>query len=154
MIRYGIMLTAIQLSRCVQYRLNPGVFKIPVLDRWVVVVCRPDLIMDVKLAPENLLSFHDAAFDVRSFDVIYTMFSPSYQILEGRYTLGSSVFKDPYHFNIIQGPLTRNIGKRYSAMFKEAVFALAQEIPIVHDGALRSSIHILLTLGQPDACIV
>ena len=39
-------------------------FRIPTFDRWVVYITSPDMLQDMKAAPEDVLSFDEASAEV------------------------------------------------------------------------------------------
>jgi hypothetical protein len=51
-----------------------GVFKVAALDKWILVVSGPQLIDELRKAPEDALSFDSAVTDVRSSSFL----SPSF----------------------------------------------------------------------------
>ena len=47
-----------------------GVFKVPAIDRWIVVVSGPELIDELRKMPDEMVSFELATGGVRTF-IIY-----------------------------------------------------------------------------------
>lgn len=45
-------------------------FKIPTLDKWMVIVNTPELIEEIQKAPDHVLSFEAAVDDVRIFTIL------------------------------------------------------------------------------------
>ncbi|KAG6865152.1 hypothetical protein C0991_004835 [Blastosporella zonata] len=87
-----------------------GVFKIPHLNRWTVVVNGEKYIEEYRKAPENVLSFHDAVEEIAL-------------------TLGPTVGTNPYHIPIIRTQLTRNIPAVLPGLHEELVVAYETTIP-------------------------
>lgn len=52
-------------------------FKIPMIDHWEVVVSKPELIDEVRKAPDDKLSFYAAVDEV---GLLTSFFSPSYEL--------------------------------------------------------------------------
>lgn len=45
-------------------------FKVPMMDRWVVVVTGSTLVDELQRFPDDQASFHEAAMDVSTFEII------------------------------------------------------------------------------------
>ncbi|ESK95651.1 cytochrome p450 [Moniliophthora roreri MCA 2997] len=93
------------------------VFKIPLVDRWHILVSGASLVDDLKKAPEDVLSFQEGANVTVQTD----------------HTFGTSIRQDPYHISVIQGSLTRNLGDKILDLRKEAVASFGDEIPITEE---------------------
>ncbi|KAF8075266.1 cytochrome P450 [Lyophyllum atratum] len=91
-----------------------GIFKIPNLGKWLVVVNGNKYIEDIRKAPEDVLSFHDSVEEQ----------------LQVPYTLGASVSQDPYHIPIVRTLLTRNLPALFPAVYEEVVAAFNDVIPL------------------------
>ncbi|KAK7031683.1 cytochrome P450 monooxygenase 51 [Favolaschia claudopus] len=88
-------------------------FRIPIVDRWSVLVSGKQLIEDIANAREEELSFHKS----------------TNEFLQTRYTLGRGCERDPYHPAVIRTSLTRNVGQRFPDLRDEIVCSLADLIP-------------------------
>ncbi|KAI3621172.1 cytochrome p450 [Moniliophthora roreri] len=97
------------------------VFKIPLVDRWHILVSGASLVDDLKKAPEDVLSFQEGANVTVQTD----------------HTFGTSIRQDPYHISVIQGSLTRNLGDKILDLRKEAVASFGDEIPITEGNLYR-----------------
>lgn len=60
-------------SEALQYK--EGVFKIPLTDRWLVVVSGPKLVEELRKLPDDKMSFLDAIADVCPFFYYYLVTS-------------------------------------------------------------------------------
>jgi hypothetical protein len=52
--------------------------------------------------------------------------------------VGREVTDNPYHINIVRGPLTRNLANQFEDIRDEMVLAVNDMIPLQKDGALLS----------------
>ncbi|KAH8113854.1 cytochrome P450 [Phellopilus nigrolimitatus] len=94
-------------------KYNLGTFKIPVLERWIVIVSKPELVEEIRKAPDDKFSFTEAAHD----------------IIAARWTIGSNVALHSYHFSIIRSQLTRHLGSLFDDVRDEIMHAFADNIP-------------------------
>lgn len=85
-------------------------FKVPDINRWIVIVSRPNMIDELRNAPDDVLSFTAATNDVVSVD--YTL----------RLNNASARHND-YHMPIIRTRLTRNLGNLFPVIHDEIVAA-------------------------------
>ncbi|KAI5118159.1 hypothetical protein M0805_005781 [Coniferiporia weirii] len=105
-------------------KYNSRTFKIPELGRWMVIVSSPELVEEVRRAPDDKLSFVEAVEDT----------------LAAKYTLGELLVKSQYHIPIVRSQLTRNIVNIFDQITDEVVCAFEDGIPtkgdewIVRDG--------------------
>ncbi|KAI0640041.1 cytochrome P450 [Trametes polyzona] len=90
-----------------------SVFKVPLLDQWVVVVSGPKMVDELRRRPDDELSFTESVAD-------------SMQI---RYTLGPDTEDDPYHVDIIKEKLTRSVPAILPDVIDELNAAVPQHIP-------------------------
>ncbi|KAF4619932.1 hypothetical protein D9613_004667 [Agrocybe pediades] len=95
------------------YKYPDGVWKLPMLDEWLVVANGRDRVEDIRKAPENHLS------GIRSNPVFY----------QWDHTLGTAVSDNAYHINIVRGPLTRNLANQFDDARDEMILALNDMIP-------------------------
>ncbi|ESK85449.1 cytochrome p450 [Moniliophthora roreri MCA 2997] len=92
-------------------------FKIPMYDYWQVIVTSPQLLDELRKAPDDVLSFPDAT-------------NASLQI---EHTFGPEIHYDPYHTTVIKGALTRNIGNKFPEVRDEIAEAFSDEVPLTDD---------------------
>ncbi|KAJ3712730.1 cytochrome P450 [Lentinula raphanica] len=96
------------------YQKYPNrIFKIPQMDRWVIIASGRELIEDLMKAPDNELSMIDAAAET----------------LQLEYTMSKEVVIHPYHVAIVRTPLTRHIATRFAEVRDEIVSTFAHHIP-------------------------
>ncbi|KAK7049977.1 hypothetical protein VNI00_005408 [Paramarasmius palmivorus] len=98
------------------------VFKIPTLTSWEVVVTSPQLVDDLRKAPDDALNFFEAVNDSIAME----------------YTMGEPIHRDPYHINIVRGKLTKNLGVKFDDVRDEIVTAFADEMPATSEWTKRS----------------
>ncbi|KAH8113856.1 cytochrome P450 [Phellopilus nigrolimitatus] len=87
-------------------------FKVPELTRWLVVVNTPELVEEIRRAPDDRLSFLDATDEG----------------LATTYTLGELVVKNQYHIPVVRTQLTRNIGVLFDDVRDEVERAFEDNI--------------------------
>ncbi|KAK0202999.1 cytochrome P450 [Desarmillaria ectypa] len=96
------------------HRMYGSVFKVPLLDRWTVVVSGAEKINDIrKASPEELASI----VMVEDMD----------------YTFGRFLRLDPYHLDVVRVALTRNIGTCFADVQDEIKAAFKDHIPMTED---------------------
>ncbi|KAH9975536.1 cytochrome P450 [Lactifluus volemus] len=84
-------------------KTRPGLFKIPFFRRWVVLAAGPELIEDMRRAPDNVLN----------------MIEPVFEDLQANYTFKLLNLDDSYHADIIRSKLTRNIANTFKQVHEE-----------------------------------
>ncbi|CAL1693826.1 unnamed protein product [Somion occarium] len=94
-----------------------GIFKIAMLDRWLVVVSGPKLVEELRKLPDEQVSFLEAAQD----------------LVQMKYTFGHEVHDDPIHVEIIRAHLTRHIASIFPDVRDEIVSAFNDHIPATSD---------------------
>ncbi|PBK82189.1 cytochrome P450 [Armillaria gallica] len=92
-------------------------FKVPLLDKWMVVVSGPEKINDIRKSSTDQLSFMDANVDQLQTD----------------YTVSRSISADPYHVEVIRGAFTRNIAACFADVQDEIRAAFSDHIPMTED---------------------
>ncbi|KAJ7204783.1 cytochrome P450 [Mycena pura] len=95
-------------------------FKIPLANRWLVILSGRMSIDDIRKAPDGSLSLPEG----------------TNSMLHIEYTLGHDQFHDPYHNGVVRTALTRNIGVRFPDIRDEVVAALKDLIPAKSDGIM------------------
>ncbi|KAH9895713.1 cytochrome P450 [Cubamyces lactineus] len=98
-----------------------SVFKVAMLDQWLVVICGPKLVEDVRKRPDQELSFHEAAAE----------------FIQIEYTVGHEAHSDPYHIDIVREKLTRNLPTVLPEIMDELAVAMHEYIPAKEDGRNR-----------------
>ncbi|PSS38083.1 hypothetical protein PHLCEN_2v63 [Hermanssonia centrifuga] len=94
-----------------------GTFKIPKFNEWHLVITGPQLIDELRKAPDDQLSFEEAV----------------QKTLHTEWTLGRSLNHNRYHIPLVRGPLTRNIGALFPEIRDEIVAAFGDVIPVADD---------------------
>ncbi|KAF8637691.1 hypothetical protein AX16_010766 [Volvariella volvacea WC 439] len=95
-------------------KFNGSPFRVPMIQKWMVVVSTPQLIDEFRKAPDDVLSFHEAAAE-------------SLQI---EHTMGPEVRRNQYHELSIRTPLTRNLAARFPDLYDEIKLAFSEFIPL------------------------
>ncbi|KAK0460651.1 cytochrome P450 [Desarmillaria tabescens] len=95
-------------------RMCGSIFKVPLLDRWTIVVSGADKINDLRKASVEQLSSIGMSEDMD-------------------YAFGSFIRLDPFHVDIVRGPLTCNIGACFADVQDEIKAAFKDYIPITED---------------------
>ncbi|KAI0668027.1 cytochrome P450 [Trametes maxima] len=96
------------------YRKYHGsVFKVPLQDKWTVVVSGPKLVDDLRRRPDEELSFTAAVAE----------------IIQIKHTVGSGPVEDPYHVDIVREKLTRALPVVLPDVIDELRLAVQEFIP-------------------------
>ncbi|PCH34303.1 cytochrome P450 [Wolfiporia cocos MD-104 SS10] len=104
-------------------------FRIPMFDRWVVVVCGAAMAEELRKVPDDEMSFLQAAEE----------------LVQTKYTIAEDVIHHPIHIPVIRGPLTRNIAALIPDMFDEISFATDELIPTRGDEWVTISAYSTMT---------
>ncbi|KAI9465137.1 cytochrome P450 [Lactarius psammicola] len=94
-----------------------GLFKIATFRRWIVLASGPELIEDIRKAPDDVLSLAARAKEFFQFE--YTM-----DLLE---------LDNQYHADVIRSKLTRNIAVTFNEVREELIRSLDASIPVHGD---------------------
>ncbi|KAF8897198.1 cytochrome P450 [Infundibulicybe gibba] len=89
-------------------------FRVPTLSKWVIVVSGPDMLDDIRRAPDDQLSFREAISETFHID----------------YTMGPEIHHDPYHVATVRTPLTRNLAIRFTDIQEEIAAAFNDVVPV------------------------
>ncbi|KAF8994662.1 cytochrome P450 [Cyathus striatus] len=97
-------------------RFNGAPFKIPMLDRWIVIFYGEKYANEFKKAPDDALSITMAINET----------------LQVPYTMGSEVVTNPYHLPLIRVQLTRNLDNIFPELHEEVVDSFNDILPPTH----------------------
>ncbi|KAN0126095.1 cytochrome P450 [Lactarius tabidus] len=97
-------------------KMERGLFKIATFQRWMVLASSPELIEDVRKAPEDILCST----------------APRTELLQPEYTLGLGVEND-CHTDLIRTKLTRNVAVTFQEVRDELIRTLDVSIPVHGD---------------------
>uniref|UniRef100_A0A0W0FRT6 Cytochrome p450 n=1 Tax=Moniliophthora roreri TaxID=221103 RepID=A0A0W0FRT6_MONRR len=111
-------------------RYPNSAFKVPFLDRWVVVISGKEMIEDLRKATDEQLSLRAALAETFHTNLIF----------------GSEVNKVPYHLEVIQNTLTRSIGLKAPDVYDEMVAAFNDEIPETTEWTKVPTLHKVLNI--------
>ena len=112
-----------------------GLFKIATLRKWLVVVSSPELIEDVRKAPDDALSLLAYAEDVYILPRIFDSYSHRYfQLFQSKHTMDMLDPSNHYHTDVVRMKLTRNIADIFKDVHDELVMSLEASIPVHGDG--------------------
>ncbi|KAK0452675.1 cytochrome P450 [Armillaria borealis] len=89
-------------------------FKVPLIDKWMVVVSGAEKVDDIRKSSLEQLSSLDAIID----------------LLQMNHTMGYSLCVDPYHAEVVRGALTRNIAICFADVHDEMKAAFEDNIPM------------------------
>ncbi|KAK0457764.1 cytochrome P450 [Desarmillaria tabescens] len=88
-------------------KFSNRVFKIAHLNRWMVVVASPELIEDLRRAPEDVLSFQEGVSEV----------------LQIPFTVGEAISRNPYHTPIVRNHITKTLASMFPEIHDEVAAA-------------------------------
>jgi hypothetical protein len=94
-----------------------GLFKIARFRRWMVLASSPELIEDIRKAPDHVLSLNAALREV----------------LQPAHTLDLLELDNDYHTDLIRSKLTRNVAETFNEVHDELVRSLDASIPVHGD---------------------
>ncbi|KAF9244527.1 cytochrome P450 [Melanogaster broomeanus] len=89
-------------------------FRVPMMDRWTVVVTGPQLIEELRKIPDAILSFDHAMQD----------------LLQVKYTFGVDAQTKPYHLTAVQGHLKRKLGNLFPELHDEICRSFEEMLPL------------------------
>ncbi|KAK7686505.1 hypothetical protein QCA50_010103 [Cerrena zonata] len=98
-------------------RFKGGVFKVAMLDRWLIIISGPDLIEEVRKLPDEQVSFAEAV------DEFFQL----------RHTFGRDITSTHLHVDVIRNQLTRNISTIFEDFRDEIVAVFDDLIPATQD---------------------
>ncbi|OSD03318.1 cytochrome P450 [Trametes coccinea BRFM310] len=101
-----------------------SVFKVPLIEQWVLIVSGPKMVDELRRRPDEELSFAEGVED-------------SMQI---RHTFGPETDEDPYHVDIIREKLTRSVPAILPDVIDELTLAVPEHIPAKSDEWLEVAI--------------
>jgi len=105
-------------------KTKPGIFKIAFFKRWAVIASGPELIEDVRKAPDDILSIDE----------------PLRELIQSDYTLRFLDMNSIYHRGVVRSKLTRDIAATFDQVQDELPGALRDCIPDVGDEWVKVSI--------------
>ncbi|KAF9486888.1 cytochrome P450 [Pleurotus eryngii] len=94
-------------------KYKSAIFRIPMVDKWAVIVSDSKSIDDIRQARDEDLSFYDATNDG----------------LQIEYILGRDVADNHYHIEVVRSALTRSLVARFGDIRDEIVAAFNDNIP-------------------------
>ncbi|KAJ7449179.1 cytochrome P450 [Mycena latifolia] len=107
---------------CAKY---PGVaFKVPLINRWLVVITGREMIDDIRRASVEQLSLDEAANSLFHLE----------------HVLGYEQYHDPFQIPVIRTTLTRNIGACFPDAENEVIAAFKDLIPAQRDAWISVSV--------------
>jgi len=94
-----------------------GLFKIATFRRWMVLASSPQLIEDVRKAPEDILSLS----------------IPRTELLQTEFTTGELELQNEYHVDVIRSKLTRNLAVTFKEVRDELIRTLDASVAVRGD---------------------
>lgn len=95
-------------------RYYGGYFKVPILDRWMVVVSGKKLSDELRSAPEDTFSLDQALVDMLHLDFVF----------------GKKVYLNPLHVTLMKTKMTKTIAALTPDMYDECIQAFEQHMPL------------------------
>ncbi|KAI9441480.1 cytochrome P450 [Lactarius indigo] len=115
-------------------RTSRGLFKIATFRRWMVLASGPELIEDVKKAPDDILSLNASLVEVRMLPGTLDSHSCRFfQFLQPEYTLNLLDLNNEYLAGVIRSKLTQNIAVTFKEVREELTRSLDASIPVHGD---------------------
>jgi len=105
------------MLKCGYEKTSRGLFKIATFRRWMVLASGPNLIEDVRKAPDDVLSLTATLIE----------------FLQPEYTMNLLDLDNGYHVEVIRSKLTRNIADIFKEVRDELVRYLDASIPVHGD---------------------
>jgi cytochrome P450 len=102
-------------------KTRPGLFRIATFRRWMVLTSGPELIEDIRKAPDDILSLNESAIE----------------FLQVEYTLDLLDMDNDYHTHVIRSKLTRNIADTFKQVRDELIRSLDASIPLHGDNWVK-----------------
>ncbi|KAI0673763.1 cytochrome P450 [Trametes maxima] len=127
---FNFMLNSKKLIQEGYRKYYGSVFKVPLLDQWVVIVSGPKMVDELRRRPDDELSFMEGVAD-------------SIQL---KHTLNPDIEGDPYHVDIIKEKLTRSVPAILPDVIDELNLAVPQHIPAKGDEWLE--VHVMSAMQQ------
>ncbi|KAF4574541.1 hypothetical protein EYR36_005885 [Pleurotus pulmonarius] len=98
-------------------KYKKAVFRVPFMDRWIVIINDPGMIDDVRQAQDDELCFQTAI----------------QEIMQTKYLLGETVYSTHYHVDFVRSSLTRILAARFDDVRDEITVAFSDNIPLTSD---------------------
>ncbi|KAI0778804.1 cytochrome P450 [Trametes elegans] len=100
------------------YKKYPrSAFKVPLLDKWMVILSGPKMVEEVRLAPDEVLSFSESVE----------------QVMQIKASFSREFIDDQYHNGIVTDKLTRSLPAILPDVVDELHLAVPQHIPATED---------------------
>ncbi|KAJ8464090.1 hypothetical protein ONZ51_g9826 [Trametes cubensis] len=97
-------------------KYHGSVFKVAMLDQWLVVISGPQLLDEIRKRPDDEVTFQAAADE----------------FIQTKYTIGDTT-RDPFHVDIIRDKLTRSLPSVLPGVIDELTVAVREYIPVEGD---------------------
>jgi hypothetical protein len=106
-------------------------FKVPQINKWLVLATGPKLIEDVRRMTDDQASSFEAIAEVRYFpsSCDFLLIDLALQFLQLDYGVSPDLRLDFYHVEIVGTTLSRQIGARLQEVLDEVQCAFQDEIP-------------------------
>lgn len=131
-----------------------GMFRVPLIDRWLVVLTGPRLVEELRTIPEEDLSFDHAVRDVspKFFCVVNnTYIWVILKLLQVKYSFGLDVQEYPYHIQVTRNHLSRNLAVLFPDIYDEITHVFSTIVPSDQDGKFYDlPCEVILTFYLPQ----
>jgi hypothetical protein len=110
-----------------------GLFTLPIVGQWCVIVHKKDYVKELCNAPEEILSMHKSVEDLMQF----------------RYTVGDQFVDETYHIPVIRSALNSNLSAKLPELLDELVCACSDGLdPLISANGDWSSINPTFTFSR------
>ncbi|KAG9310086.1 cytochrome P450 [Chiua virens] len=109
---YKFYVNAIDLIQEGYEKYNRAPFKITDISHWIVVLSSRQHVEEIRKAPDDVLSLREAKNDEVKLE----------------YTMGSELFHNPYHIEVVRAQLTRSINTRHPEIIDEISAAFEESL--------------------------
>ncbi|KAG5644943.1 hypothetical protein DXG03_007408 [Asterophora parasitica] len=127
---YKVLFNARDMIQEGYSKYRGGIFKVPGISSWIIVVSGPKLVDELRKAKDAEISLHEAGRET----------------LQIEHTIGPSVQHDPYHISIVRSALTRSLVERFPDVQDEITTAFAEHIPPTEDWSTVVALPIIMEI--------
>ncbi|KAG6847451.1 hypothetical protein H0H93_008037 [Arthromyces matolae] len=110
---YDFLFNAREMIQEGYAKYRGSAFKVPGISKWTVIISGRQLVDELRKAPDDVISFTEAAAD--SVQTVYTM--------------GPEVHLDQYHVDVVKSSLTRSLVERFPDVQDEIGAAFTEYLP-------------------------
>lgn len=99
--------------------------------RWQIVVTGPQLVDEVRKAPDEIMSFQEAVYEVCTAELnqVCTVLMHASQTFQTQNTMGPRFASQGVQIDVIRNQLTRNLGTIFADVQDELQLSFKEIIP-------------------------